>query len=56
MLGTTIYQAWAGSLNTFVKDIVCPNLTVTGNSTVSGNTILNNLTVNGTITGITKLK
>ena len=38
--------------------IVCPSLTITGTSTlsVSGNSTLNNLTVNGTITGITKTK
>ena len=54
MLGTTIYQTWANNLNTFGKDIACPNKVASGNLTVSGNTILNNLTVNGTITGITK--
>ena len=58
MINTTKYQIWNNGVNTFPLPIVCSGLTVTGSSAlnVSGNSTLNNLTVNGTVTGITKAK
>ena len=54
MLGTTVYQTWANSLNTFSKDIACPNtvasgnISIGGNLSITGNTrMIGSLTVNG---------
>lgn len=51
MLGTTGYQAWGNSVNTFSLPIVATSISASSTLNVVGASTLGNITVNGTITG-----
>ena len=51
MLGTTGYQAWGNSINTFSMPIAATSITASSTLNIAGASTFNNITVNGTITG-----